>query len=502
MQANESACAAELVVLPDLVVIPVARELDVTYFGSWTFGLAFLVTLMLGSAQICLPTRWRSLPLALLCASPGALWWAALLAAKWGCPPAHSTEVLSIGVLSIVGLLMSRATIRTYYRKVSEAVRLMSLIEGNLTDVLADGTVRLLSAHWLRAQPDSFVLSRRQELPVAAFVSPEEASDLLAAEKVGALSYCWADRAVHDGGVGPDPNGFHTRTIRAFLKSSYGRRRVVALMIDYASLYQSDPRGHRTEEENASFKAGLSAMQHIYSSPRVLVLQHKALPCTATRKRYDESGWPMFEQSIATLATEGGGHIFSLDTNARVRVQAGLRRSADEMERFFHSERTHFYGRADRDTVSGMYRALLENVEAYEMATMPKLVSCVDGALTGMDSSGRIADVETSAVGTRDESSGVFLRCSLLVGLPTACVIFCISAFMQPGIDSFVMAAFLFFFTVATILSSRVLRNHLVHVLSGMPKEQRPYALHFSVHRPPLRRQARIPLLRPLHTDA
>ena len=375
---------------------------------------------------------------------------------------------------------------------------------GQLDRCASDGTVRLLSAHWLRAQPDSFVLSRRQELPVAAFVSPEEASDLLAAEKVGALSYCWADRAVHDGGVGPDPNGFHTRTIRAFLKSSYGRRRVrvVALMIDYASLYQSDPRGHRTEEENASFKAGLSAMQHIYSSPRVLVLQHKALPCTATRKRYDESGWPMFEQSIATLATEGGGHIFSLDTNARVRVQAGLRRSADEMERFFHSERTHFYGRADRDTVSGMYRALLENVEAYEMATMPKLVSCVDGALTGMDSSGRIADVETSAVGTRDESSGVFLRCSLLVGLPTACVIFCISAFMQPGIDSFVMAAFLFFFTVATILSSRVLRNHLVHVLSGMPKEQRPYALHFSVHRPPLRRQARIPLLRPLHTDA
>lgn len=49
-------------------------------------------------------------------------------------------------------------------------------------------------------------------------------------------------------------------------------------MVDFCSLPQKDVNGARTKDEQATFKEGLTAMSAVYASPRVTVLQHKAVP--------------------------------------------------------------------------------------------------------------------------------------------------------------------------------------------------------------------------------
>lgn len=55
---------------------------------------------------------------------------------------------------------------------------------------LADGTCRLLSAKWLRAQSEGLILCRRQDTPEEAFMPCSEARDAFEANdrRVGALS--------------------------------------------------------------------------------------------------------------------------------------------------------------------------------------------------------------------------------------------------------------------------------------------------------------------------
>ena len=50
----------------------------------------------------------------------------------------------------------------------SEQSTSLSPADLRLQSALADGTIRLLSCEWLRAQPDGFVVPRHQEMPTGA----------------------------------------------------------------------------------------------------------------------------------------------------------------------------------------------------------------------------------------------------------------------------------------------------------------------------------------------
>ena len=126
-----------------------------------------------------------------------------------------------------------------------------------VADRLADGTVRLLSADWLRGQQaDGFLLSRRQDLPEEAFVPCDEARLLFETRErlVAALSYGWL-HPLHS-----DPHGVNTALVIGFLRSEMGSH-VRAMFWDFASLPQKDEQGKRTAEETAVFGKGLGCGQ-------------------------------------------------------------------------------------------------------------------------------------------------------------------------------------------------------------------------------------------------
>ena len=150
-------------------------------------------------------------------------------------------------------------------------------VEKGLPDVLKDGTIKLLSLQWLLAQPPDYIVARRQDLPEEAFVKKDDAVSLLADGRVAAISYRWIERG-H-----PDPEGWHMQALRKFLCANHGQWQ--ALMMDFTALPQKDEMGKRAKEEDESFKKGLKAMSAVYASPRITVLQHKALPKTRPELR-------------------------------------------------------------------------------------------------------------------------------------------------------------------------------------------------------------------------
>lgn len=247
---------------------------------------------------------------------------------------------------------------------------------GGLEEVLRSGTIVLLSVEWLLRkwreddrEDDKFILLRRQELPDEAIVPSEQAVTLLRNGEVAALSYRWLES--HH----PDPSRHHLDALGKYL-SDYpsDKLRWTGLMIDFASLPQKDSEGLRSPVEQLVFEAALNSMSSFYASPRVAVLQHKAMPTdNKERMPYDRSGWCTFEQAVARLATVQGGAIFNLVTTkknptGRVRLQPGKHASADQMDEWFHRSDVHFFGAADRDIVSAMYRDLLSRVDAFDAA--------------------------------------------------------------------------------------------------------------------------------------
>ena len=268
------------------------------------------------------------------------------------------------GMLALTGICLIWGIRRRFNER-------LSTVAGNLPARLTDGAVRLLSVAWLLAQPEDYVLQRRQDLPPEAFVSCADAARLLDDERVAVLSYKWLS-APHS-----DPAGFHMRAVRHFL---YGTR-YHALFWDFASCHQKDPtlwrdfmhkadeelsseekafkeayNNSRTDEEREAFSQALDVMGNFYAHPLTLVLRHKAFPpghpTHDQRGRpirgYDESGWPLFETACASLATEGGGMLLDLE-RGRVRLLASDRQSPNKMIALFRDDRiVHFVGRADR----------------------------------------------------------------------------------------------------------------------------------------------------------
>lgn len=241
---------------------------------------------------------------------------------------------------------------------------------GGLEEVLRSGTIVLLSVEWLLRkwrEDKKFILPRRQELPDEAIVPSEQAVTLLRNGEVAALSYRWLES--HH----PDPSRHHLDALGRYF-DKMDKLRWTALMIDFASLPQKDSEGLRSPVEQLVFEAALNSMSSFYASPRVAVLQHKAMPTDdKERMPYDRSGWCTFEQAVARLATVRGGAIFNLVTTkknptGRVRLQPGKHASADQMDEWFHRSDVHFFGAADRDIVSAMYRDLLSRVDAFDAA--------------------------------------------------------------------------------------------------------------------------------------
>ena len=280
----------------------------------------------------------------------------------------------------------------------------LAAIEGDLPTRLRDGDVKLLRTSWLLEQPDSYVLQRQQDLPPEAFVNPMEAVRLLRESRVAALSYRWLDKDHPDtfGGT----SGFHLQRVRRFLSApaagrpwcvlvhwlTRGRvckgRVIEALMWDYASLAQSP----RTPELDAAFRRGLGVMNSIYAHPLILVVQQTRLPDGfalsvrphAVAETYDGSGWCFFEQSVASLMTEGGGHVVELDVG-RVAAQADKLPPLAEVEARFHDERRLvFTGKADRSKCFEMYKELREKLSRFDEEKRPWLLRIMDEQLTSM----------------------------------------------------------------------------------------------------------------------
>ena len=54
------------------------------------------------------------------------------------------------------------------------------------------------------------------------------------------------------------------------------------------------------------------------------------------------------------------------------------------MDRFFHAESTHFYGRADRDTLTEMYADFLGMMRAFDDVSLLLMRSFADASLLVM----------------------------------------------------------------------------------------------------------------------
>lgn len=332
--------------------------------------------------------------------------------------------------------------------------------KGNgLSERLKDGSLWLLKVEWLLKRPAGWVLQRRQDLPKEAFYEPHEAVELLKSSKVAALSYKWQGpfgakvetTKTFDNGKGnpyteldskrraeygslineccddqgnpvtkvtfrgdqPDGERFHLNAVLDYYRQGSHATERPALMWDFAAVPQHNPvtGEKRTEAEDKVFRGGLSVMTNAYSSPRVLVLQHKRIPekleeeLNITFKgkppedRLDlipysgehcRSGWCTSETACALLMTEDGGHVCEIGlpglhettTFRKVPVAPGDLPNVTEMESLINDKSTRFMGKADRAVVTDTYLDMRKQVEAYQRELIPRLVRWADEAMT------------------------------------------------------------------------------------------------------------------------
>lgn len=400
------------------------------------------------------------------------------------------------------------------YRAWRDMTRRLHAAEGDLEARLLDGSVRLLRVSWLLDQTSDYVLPCRQDLPDAAFWPPDDAVRLLRAGRVAALSYRWLDRGA------PDPDAFHLRAVRAFLRQPAVQSRpftplplrrrgpVAALMWDWASLFQEHggpddanneavPRKERchkrdSPEQYQAFKAGLGVMSRVYASPRVLVMQHRRLPDDGiARNPYARSGWCQFESEVSALVTVAGGHAVELGAARRAPVRVGQRaRTLEEMRDFFRDEEAvTFTGSGDREVVGEMYAELRKAIDEFEDEARGRewqlILDKADGLLTSVD--------------PRRRRSWAILRgvCLLLgIGLLVGGLLTRDSSAQGPLLTfGIILSAVPLLSVCSDVLPSPLLRAHLALALGGQPRDAavhggvvRTHSLHWSWwSAPPLR---------------
>jgi hypothetical protein len=185
----------------------------------------------------------------------------------------------------------------------------LPLLERVVT-VLTQGGVRLLSATWLLAQGDDYIVQRRQDLPEEAFVPLSQVvslweDNLKAASNLVVISYGWLS-ARH-----PDPAGFHMKTVKKYLrmhmsyhKDALGSSTLVGIFWDYASLPQDGDCITKTPQEKAIFNLGVSAVSELYGNSNTIVVQLTRMPQGADGgglAPFADRGWCWFEATVASI---------------------------------------------------------------------------------------------------------------------------------------------------------------------------------------------------------
>ena len=271
----------------------------------------------------------------------------------------NASLLVSVSSVLFYAFVVSRQALRQR----TSFLRRLAAIEQDLPNRLEDGTIQLLRVSFLLAQPKSWIIQRRDDLPREAFVPLHETKRLLEQHAIGCLSYRWLT-ADH-----PDPQGVHLNALRSHFESACFHR-TEAIFWDYGSIPQK-PRTTHTEEV---FRRALKSMAKLYASPRVVVLQHKGMggvKCTFPQDPdgqpdYDHSGWCTFEQAAASLFDAGqGSTLYELGAGwAQHKITV---KTPEEITRIMQDERcTKFVGRGDRTEVPEMYKELHEKMLAIE----------------------------------------------------------------------------------------------------------------------------------------
>ena len=412
-----------------------------------------------------------------------------------------------VGALALGCALLTRCRVLVAFRKRIQA------IEGDLPARIEDGSLRLLRVAWLLERPADWVLQRQQDLPEEAFWSPPDAARLLHEEKVAALSYKWQGpfNSSKGGGDQPDGKRFHLDVVLEYYRHGLRADERPALLWDFAAIPQHNPLTgeKRTEAETGVFVAGLGVMTNVYSSPRVLVLQHRRIPPHLEQEldsdfggkppsdrldlipyagKYCRSGWCTSESACALLMTEGGGHVYELGVGKAPVVQGWLP-SEREMEAVFKHETTRFIGKADRDVVKNSYLQLRAKLEAYDRERVAWVV--------------KLADFLMTTTGAKAAALRVFfwvLCPSLLFLFP-----FLMDA---DGVDEDTIAPIIIFSLAAIVWAalftrpSRILRAHRAAVRAHRPRDSLEYTFQWSVIQPPVRKRAvPMPMEAPVAAD-
>ena len=214
-------------------------------------------------------------------------------------------------------------------------------MDNHIHSILAAGVIRLLSISFVLAQNEGWLVQRRQVLERVdgALLAPGVASALLKEgnRRVLVLSYGWLTKG-H-----PDPNGDRVRVLVRFLRNNPSVGDGGGIFWDFASLPQHALEHgklvRRTNEEEAIFQSGLSAMADLYASPiGTSVLQIKSIPPRPStfngeynEMDYDSRGWVTAEsiKRFMLLPLTDCSHLCSvlLRTSSRRRGAEHQRRS-------------------------------------------------------------------------------------------------------------------------------------------------------------------------------
>eukprot|EP00966_Prymnesium_polylepis_P075098 1741880-Prymnesium_polylepis.2 len=131
-----------------------------------------------------------------------------------------------------------------------EMLAALTTLDDRLCGALLRGDVRLVRVAWLRAQPDSYRLQRRQDLEGGkALLTPDEAVALVrkGTRGVGVASHGWLSAGA------PDPAGARIKVLRRALRElPY----IEAVFFDFMSLFQKP----RDEAQEAAFGRALKVV--------------------------------------------------------------------------------------------------------------------------------------------------------------------------------------------------------------------------------------------------
>uniref|UniRef100_A0A0K6SB05 Uncharacterized protein n=1 Tax=Chromera velia CCMP2878 TaxID=1169474 RepID=A0A0K6SB05_9ALVE len=226
----------------------------------------------------------------------------------------------------------------------------------------------------------------------AQTMAPEPPHPVGAPFKLVAVSYPWLSRE-H-----PDPEGFRLRSVVEQLDQYWWAQEgsLVSAYVfwDFLSLYQHPPGSKRTSEQDALFKAGLSKMDVIYSSPHTHVIRSTDVP-SANPTPYSDRGWCYFEAAVTTFKPPG--QVASDEKEKAHRQNKGVQTEENAIRipatpEVFDAEidtKKFTNGKSDADPVKALYRSFLQR-------SAHKLRVFADGSWASSEKERRQMDASTA----------------------------------------------------------------------------------------------------------